>query len=247
MATINNPNAILNGYVIEFPTKGIINSNFNLNITNTDEIALGNPSFLPKPKNGTAFSMVPDLVGFDVPVLVKSSCSESKGIVVILGQDALRDSDDPLLNGINTITHIVVGLPYAIAFDKDYKLVADYHYLIKAIWDCGYDVYLTDIWKSWDKNHKSRLGKWSKGNPHQKSLLDELNTINADFIILMGNEAKNKYASIKPSTPPVQIHVPHLSAANNGTWVKILGSKPITFSNKIDHIRKVCNKQGLIF
>jgi len=247
MTTITNPRAILNGYNIEFPTKRYIDSNFNINITNADENAFGNPRLLPKTKSDTVFSMIPDLVGFDVPVLVKSSCPENKGTVVILGQDALRDPKDPLLNGINTNTDIVVGLPYAIAFDQDYKQVADYHNLIKAILDGGYDVYLTDIWKSWDKDHISRLGKWSKKNPHQKSLLDELNAINADFVILMGNEAKNKYASIKPSTPPVQIHIPHLSPANNGTWAKILGSKPITFQNKIGHIRKECNKQGLVF
>ena len=247
MTTITNPRAILNGYNIEFPTKRYIDSNFNIKITNADENALGNPHFLPKAKSGTAFSMIPDLVGFDVPVLVKSSCPENKGKVVILGQDALRDPKDPLLNGINTKTHIVIGLPYAIAFDQDYKQVDDYHNLIKDILDGGYDIYLTDIWKSWDKDHKSRLGKWSKKNPHQKSLLDELNTINADFVILMGNEANNKYASIKPSTPPVQIHIPHISPANNGTWAKILGSKPITFQNKIDNIRKECNKQGLVF
>lgn len=247
MARINNPQAILKGYVIEFPTKGNVLSSFNIKITNKDENALGNPSFLPKPKCDTGFSMTPGLVGFDVPVLVKSSCTESKGTVMILGQDALRDPNDPLLNGINTNTHIAVGLPYAIAFDKDYKQVADYHYLIKAILDGGYDVYLTDIWKSWDKDHKSRLGRWSKKNPHQKSLLDELNTINADFIVLMGGEAKNKYASIKPSTPPVQIHIPHLSPANNGTWADKLGSKPITFQNKIEYIREECEKQGLIF
>lgn len=247
MAKICNPKAILNGYNIEFPTKGYVHFNFNIKITNADENALGNPRFLPKAKSGTAFSMIPDLVGFDVPVLVKSPYSVNKGTVVILGQDALRDSGDPPLNGINTNTDIVVGLPYAIAFDQDYKQVADYHNLIKAILDGGYDVYLTDIWKSWDKDHKSRLGRWSKKNPHQKSLLDELNTINADFVILMGNEANNKYASIKPSTPPVQIHIPHLSPANNGTWAEKLGSKPITFQNKIDHIRKECNKQGLVF
>lgn len=247
MATIKNPNAILDGYEIEFPTKGYIRSNFNIDISNADEIALGSPSFLPKSKSGTAFSMIPDLVGFDVPVVIKPSCPEKKGTVMILGQDALRDVNDSHLNGINTNTDVVVGLPYATAFDQDYKQVADYHNLIKTILDGGYDVYLTDIWKSWDKDHKSRLGRWSKKNPHAITLLDELNIINADFVILMGNEAKNRYASIKPSTPPVQIHIPHLSPANNGTWAEKLGSKPITFQNKFDHIRKECNKQGLVF
>ena len=247
MTTIINPRAILNGYNIEFPTKRYIDSNFNIKITNADENVLGNPRFLTKPKSGTAFSMIPDLVGFDVPVLVKSPCSVNKGTVVILGQDALRDSDDPLLNGINTNTEIVVGLPYAIVFDRKYKQVAIYHRLIESVLKGGYNVYLTDIWKSWTEGSQDKKDEWIDGNPYKDCLDKEFGDLQIDYIVLMGGVAQEKYQTICHSNNIVDIPVPHLSPMANGKWKDILKDKAITEENKIDYIRKECKKQGLVF
>ena len=151
MPIIKNSNAILDGYDIEFPTVGYVNSYYKVNITLTDQSRLAHPQpqFLPKAKAGTIFNGILDLLGFDVPVLIKTK-QEFKGTIAILGQDALRDRKDPLLNGFNSMNDIAVGLPYAIAFNWNYKQVAVYHKLIKGILDAGYNVYLTDIWKSWD-------------------------------------------------------------------------------------------------
>ena len=247
MATIKNPNAILNGYEIEFPTKGYIRSNFNIDISNADENALGSPSFLPKPKSGTTFSKILDLVGFDVPVLVKSPCPESKGTVVILGQDALRDPKDPLLNGINTNTDIVVGLPYAIAFDRNYKQVAVYHTLIKNILESSYDVYLTDIWKSWTKGSQVKKDKWIDDSPYKDCLDKEFGDLQIDYIVLMGGVALKKYQTISHTNNIIDIPVTHLSPMANGKWKVILEDKTITEDNKIEHIREECKKQGLVF
>ena len=245
MATIKNPNAILNGYEIEFPTKRYIDSNFNIKITNADENALGNPRFLPKAKSGTAFSMIPNLVGFDVPVLVKSPYYVNKGTVVILGQDALRDSDDSSLNGINTNTDIVVGLPYAIAFDQDYKQVAVYHTLIKNILESGYDVYLTDIWKSWTEGNQDKKDEWIDDNPYKDCLDKEFGDLQIDYIVLMGGVAQKKYQTISHSNNIIDIPVPHLSQTANGKWKKILDTKPITQQNKFNYIVDECQKHGL--
>lgn len=245
MAKICNPKAILNGYNIEFPTKGYVHFNFNIKITNADENALGNPRFLPKAKSGTAFSMIPDLVGFDVPVLIKPSCPEKKGTVVILGQDALRDSNDPLLNKIKTNTDVVIGLPYAIAFDQDYKQVAVYHTLIKNILESGYNVYLTDIWKSWTEGSQDKKDEWIDGNPYKDCLDKEFGDLQIDYIVLMGGVAQEKYQTICHSNNIVYIPVPHLSPMANGKWKKILDTKPITQQNKFNYIVDECQKHGL--
>ena len=245
MTTITNPRAILNGYNIEFPTKRYIDSNFNIIITDAEENALGNPRLLPKTKSNTVFSMIPDIVGFDVPVLIKSSCPENKGTVVILGQDALRDPKDPLLNGINTKTHIVVGLPYAIALDKNYKQVAVYHTLIKNILESGYDVYLTDIWKSWTEGSQDKKDEWIDGNPYKDSLDKEFGDLQIDYIVLMGGVAKEKYKTISHSNNIIDIPVPHLSQTANGKWKKILDPRPITQQNKFNYIVDECKKHGL--
>lgn len=247
MPQIVNPHAILNGYFIDFPTISIVKSTFGLNITLQDQNLQGSPNFLPKPKLGTSFSGNIGLIGYDVPVLIHTKYDICKGIVAILGQDALRDANDPLLRGINIAKNIVVGLPYAIAFNGNYKQVAVYHNLIKDILDAGYDVYLTDIWKSWDACHKSRLGKWTKGNPHKQSLDAEFNgtCINISYIVLMGGIAQNKFKTMLNTTNIIDIRVPHLSPSANGIWKNKLGGKPINEPNKIDYVKNEMRKNGI--
>lgn len=247
MPIIKNSNAILDGYDIEFPTVGYVNSYYKVNITLTDQSRLAHPQpqFLPKAKAGTIFNGILDLLGFDVPVLIKTK-QEFKGTIAILGQDALRDRKDPLLNGFNSMNDIAVGLPYAIAFNWNYKQVAVYHKLIKGILDAGYNVYLTDIWKSWDINHVSRLGRWSNQNPHKQCLDKEFNSVKIDYVVLMGCVAQNKYKSITSHPNIVEIPVPHLSPAANVTWKDFLKEKPIDETNKIEFVKIKMGKKGVI-
>ena len=245
MPQIVNPHTILDGYFIDFPTISIVNSTFGLGITLQDQNLLGFPKFLYKPKLGTSFSNNKDLIGYDVPVLIHTKYDICKGIVAILGQDALRDPKDPLLNGINTTNDIVVGLPYAIAFDRNYKQVAVYHNLIKDILDAGYDVYLTDIWKSWDDNHVSRMGRWSNINPHKQCLDDEFESVNIDYVVLMGNVAQTKFKTITTPNSVVEIPVPHLSPVANSTWKDFLNEKPIDEANKIEFVKIKMRKKGV--
>lgn len=245
MPQIVNPHTILDGYFIDFPTISIVNSTFGLGITLQDQDLLGFPKFLYKPKLGTSFSNNKDLIGYDVPVLIHTKYDICKGIVAILGQDALRDPKDPLLNGINTTNDIVVGLPYAIAFDRNYKQVAVYHNLIKDILDAGYDVYLTDIWKSWDDNHVSRMGRWSNINPHKQCLEDEFKNLNIDYVVLMGGVAQKKFKTIPNPSNVVDISVPHLSPAANGTWKDFLKDKSVDEVNKIEFVKDEMRKKGV--
>lgn len=243
MAIIQNPNAILNGYVIEFPTVGFVKSHFQLDITPADQNQLGYPRFIVnKAKAGTVFCKIQGILGFDVPVLIKTE-EKCKGTIAILGQDALRDPKDPLLEDFNTKDDIVVGLPYAIAYDHNYKQVSVYHNLVKDILDAGYDVYLTDIWKSWDKDHNSRMGKWSNYNPHNRCMEDAFKSVNVDHVVLMGNVAQNKFKTITTPNSVVEIPVPHLSPAANGTWRGILKGKSINEENKIEFVKKEMRKK----
>lgn len=246
MPTIINQNAILYGYDIEFPTVGFVKAHFQLDITPADQNQLGypQPQFIPKSKNGTVFYNIPDLLGFDIPVLIKTK-KEYKGTIAILGQDALRDPKDPLFNGFNTQNDLAVGLPYAIAFDQNYKQVSVYHHLIKDILDAGYDVYLTDIWKSWDDNHVSRMGRWSNKNPHKQCLDDEFKCLNINYVVLMGSVARNKFKTITNPDSVVEIPVPHLSPAANGTWKDFLNEKPIDEANKIEFVKIKMRKKGV--
>lgn len=245
MPQIVNPHTILDRYFIDFPTISIVNSTFGLGITLQDQDLLGFPKFLYKPKLGTSFSNNKDLIGYDVPVLIHTKYDICKGIVAILGQDALRDPKDPLLNGINTTNDIVVGLPYAIAFDRNYKQVAVYHNLIKDILDAGYDVYLTDIWKSWDDNHVSRMGRWSNINPHKQCLEDEFKNLNINYVVLMGGVAQKKFKTIPNPSNVVDISVPHLSPAANGTWKDFLKDKSVDEVNKIEFVKDEMRKKGV--
>lgn len=246
MPKIINPNAILNGYIIEFPTVGFINKYYKVDITPTDQSKLAHPQpqFLPKPKAGTIYNNIPDLLGFDVPVLIKTD-KAFKGTIAILGQDALRDPNDPLLKGFNTKDDIVVGLPYAIAFDQNYKQVSVYHHLIKDILDAGYDVYLSDIWKSWGKKHDSRMGRWSNINPHKQCLEDEFKNLNINYVVLMGGVAQKKFKTIPNPSNVVDISVPHLSPAANGTWKDFLKDKPVDEVNKIEFVKDEMRKKGV--
>ena len=245
MAIIQNPNAILNGYVIEFPTVGFVKSHFQLDITPADQNQLGYPRFIVnKAKAGTVFCKIQGILGFDVPVLIKTK-EKCKGSIAILGQDALRDLKDPLLEDFNTKDDIAIGLPYAIAYDHNYKQVSVYHNLVKDILDAGYDVYLTDIWKSWDKDHNSRMGKWSKNNPHNRCSDDEFESVNIDYVVLMGNVAQNKFKTITTPNSVVEIPVPHLSPAANGTWKDILKGKPVEEANKIEFVKGEMKKKGV--
>ena len=243
MPIITNPNAILNGYTFDFPTLKCVQKYFNIQLKPRQVYRLGSGKFAPYHKSSTIFNNIPDLVGFDFPVLLYSK-GESKGTVCILGQDALRDPKDPKLRNININNDIPIGFPYAISFESTYKNVMIYHNLVKCLLDSGYNVYLTDVWKSWDVMHLSRLGIWNNNNPHKQCLICEFNTLPIDYVILMGRTAKNKFNSIKQfiSKVPVEIEIPHLSPSNNGTWAKI---KLKYGKNKKDYIKEKLEESGI--
>lgn len=92
------------------------------------------------------------------------------------------------------------------------------------------------IFPEWELARKKR---WGINNPHFICLVNELNMINPDYVILMGNEAQAKFKGKRFKNKLwnhniQEICVPHPSRAANGTWAKILCKcNPTTKANYI--------------
>ena len=168
-----------------------------------------------------------NVTGVDIPIMVTDNVKPPhKGTVVLLAQDPLRNPYDPMLNGCN-FQRPIVGTPFAFHYQPQYYSQTDaYRLVINGLMNKGYQVYVTDVWKTWDQNKLYRRGRWGINNPHRICLIEELNDIKPNYIILMGKEAQNKYRSIANNLncSPNQVIGPHLSNAANGAWNMLIGS-----------------------
>lgn len=177
---------------------------------------------------------VQSITGVDIPILVDDN-EANNSIVAIIAQDPLRSKTDPMLAPFSPFNDPIVGTPFAYHYNASFYPRTDvYRRVIDGLLKKGYRVYITDIWKSWDndKPKKTRMGKWSNINPHKQCLEEEFTHIKPYKVILMGNEAQNKYESINYPVKPIA--VPHPSNANNGNWTKIgVGTSP---QDKADYI-----------
>lgn len=176
-----------------------------------------------------------NVTGVDIPIMVTDNeVPPHKGTVVLLAQDPLRNvkTDNMLMGctlpiGCPIGQNPIVGTPFAFHYrlqfyqqTEAYRLVIRGDNTIKGLLRKGYQVYVTDIWKTWDQNKQFRLSRWGKNNPYTICLIEELNYIKPNYIILMGKVAQNKYNSIfkKLSCSPNKVSGFHLSNAANGAW-----------------------------
>ena len=184
---------------------------------------------------------VNNVTGVDIPILVTDNNEPPhKGTVVLLAQDPLRNvkKDDmlkscTLSNGCLIGQNPIVGTPFAFHYQPQfysqteaYRVVIRGNNTIMGLLSKGYQVYVTDVWKTWDQNKLYRRGRWGINNPHTICLIEELNVIKPNYIILMGKQAQNKYRSIANNLnfSPTLVIGPHLSNAANGAWNKLIGS-----------------------
>jgi len=87
--------------------------------------------------------------GIDIPILLEPN-EESKGLIIILGESALRTDDD--INKITQTTYnTILGTPYAIHLQKCPPKCAVYWKIFDALLEKGYSLYITDIIKIWWK------------------------------------------------------------------------------------------------
>ncbi len=128
---------------MEYPTWGVVSKALPTgNVINPDEV-YGNTAFVStvNPKcsiKGVHYEQ--ELVGIDIPVLLKPS-NANNDMIVILGESPLRN-DKNRINGQN----IIFGLPYAVHMDENSPTQSKvYKKIFNSLMDEGYSIYLTDI------------------------------------------------------------------------------------------------------
>lgn len=188
---------------------------------------------------------VNEITGVDIPILVINGEKKEKTIAIV-AQDPLRDSNDGMLRPFSPFPQPIVGTPFAFHYTPEcYKQTEVYRNIIHGLLKKGYNVYITDIWKCWDKSKNTRGGRWGNKNPHFECLVQEINMIKPDYVILMGNQAQTKFNSIKFNLQldmdKKLIPVPHPSASANGAWAKIINEKngpkeKVCSQSKVDYI-----------
>lgn len=231
---------------ITYPTQTIVEKclqsifpGLNLGCLNLSISVLGNVSEyhnLPRNYGHLPVNVGNNVTGVDIPILVTDNNEPPhKGTVVLLAQDPIRNPNDPMLHGCN-FQRPIVGTPFAFHYQLQYYSQTDaYRLVINGLMNKGYQVYVTDVWKTWDQHKLYRRGRWGINNPHTICLIEELNDIKPNYIILMGKQAQNKYRSIANNLncSPNQVIGPHLSYAANGAWKTLIGSTAL--HNKVNY------------
>lgn len=189
----------------------------------------------------------PDIIGVDLPVLIENKEKNLKEIVVILGQDPLRDKTDSKVNSINPTlpNDVIVGTPYAVHFPNTYKGVKLYHDIFDYILE-KYPVYLTDILKfhSNRKGNNNRtkndFGTYYKGVIKKGALnllkeeLEHLKNLGytIKYAVLFGGITQALSTLFPPSC--TIINFPHPSGTANGKWAKLV--EQCTDNYKVNYI-----------
>lgn len=145
-----------------------------------------------------------DIIGFDVPVLIKSHNGNNKKLMIIVGESPLR-------NG--TEKGLLVGFPFAVDYNMDKpSQCAVYKTLFNELLANDYDLYITDIIKVWKKNKKLTVEKKDRDILNKE--LEKLSKEYADIhILLMGSNAKKWDIDYDNC-----IEIPHMSRQNWNTW-----------------------------
>ena len=232
---------------ISYPTLNLIDNYFGvlpINSFSNDTAIIGklyqnpNSQFSKKdiPYLNSNIIPNPDIIGVDLPVLIENKVKNPKEIVVILGQDPLRDKTDSKVNSINPTlpNDVIVGTPYAVHFPNTYKGVKLYHDIFDYILG-KYPVYLTDILKfhsnrKWNNNRtKNDFGTYYKGGIKKGALnllKEELEHLQKNlgytikYAVLFGDKTQ-ALSTLFPSTCTI-INFPHPSGTANGKWAKLV-------------------------
>ncbi len=235
-----------------FPTQGIVEDCLNKIFSGLPASSLSSSitifGNIPEYHNapgayGTLPVHVSQITGIDIPILLTNDDKEDKETVVIVAQDPLRSIKDPMLKPFIPFDKSIVGTPFAFHYELQYyKQTEVYRLIVDGLLKKGYNVYITDIWKCWDKS-KTYRGLWKKGNPHFDCLVEEIDEIKPNYVILMGKQAQNNFKKIKFTyKQPKLICVPHPSAAANGAWVRQIGKCDI--KTKANYIIKQFLKEA---
>jgi len=195
----------------------------------------------------------PDIIGIDLPVLIENKEKNSKEIVVILGQDPLRDKTDSKVISISPAlpNEVIIGTPYAVHFPNTYKGVKLYHDIFDYILG-KYPVYLTDILKFHsNRNSKNDFNIYYKGSIKINALnllkeelkcLQDLGYV-IKYAILFGGKTQ-ALSTLFPPTCTI-IEFPHPARSANGKWAGIVNPLPCNDINKVNHIKNELKNKGI--
>jgi hypothetical protein len=171
------------------------------------------------------------LVGIDIPVLLKSN--KSKGDIAIVGLDPLRSKRDFATKG-NKNT-IIWGTPFGIhsSYYKE-KRTEVYVTLINHILNRNYSVYLTDLYKMYIFLGKNKLRyKRNEKDYFHKILSDELIKLEITNVFALGCETYNEMMN-------------HNSNGLNITKLEHPSGRNMNWNNLICPNNKVMKKKYLI-
>lgn len=178
-----------------------------------------------------------DLVGVDIPVLLsqKDKESESRGIIIILGESPLRKEKDKDDNN-----NIVFGLPYAVHMDMNNPAQSRmYKKIFNKLLNEGYSIYLTDIIKDW---YAERV--LDPNDDDIKLFESELGILQEKYpniyIVVFGQKAKKAIDILKRNATnfPKVIELPHPSKKNWTTWKLRIFEKAV-YGNDINYAKKI--------
>lgn len=173
--------------------------------------------------------------GADLSVMLQDTEVEWNGkTIVIVAQDPLRSKKDYSMCNAKPGNDIVVSLPFCVQATLPNTSCVVVVGVIKKLLADGYKVFLTDINKFFviGNNNQKVPVTGSVRKLFDQVLEDELNMIEPDKIVVMGNKAAQAVNRIKVNAPIVATL--HPSDQANGYWNKKLGFTDI--NSKIDYI-----------
>ena len=175
--------------------------------------------------------------GIDVPILLEPN-GESKGLIIILGESALRTDDD--IQKISQSTYnTILGTPYAIHLQNYPPKCAVYRKIFDALLKEGYSLYITDIIKVWWK------GKQLKPD------VPDINIFNQEWAHFMGEKTvlvawgkKSQNAlqqRLKKEPYTNYLPLPHPGVNNWDSWKLRIFMKAV-FNGDLEYATKVYGK-----
>lgn len=231
---------ILGNSTMEFPTWVEIISK-ELKVNGADLKLFGDK---PLAKNNLVYATINRTVGetpygIDVPILLKPN-GESKGLIIILGESALRTDDEIGEIKQKPSFNTILGTPYALHFKKCPPKCAVYRIIFDALLKEGYSLYITDIIKVWWK------GK--KGNMLVPDDLDinifkqELQQFKNPIIVAWGKKSQDALKHRLEKKPDTDfLPLPHPGVNNWDSWKLRIFMKAV-FNNNLEYAKKIYGK-----
>ena len=178
------------------------------------------------------------VIAVDLPSLLEiDDGKENKPTVIILGQDPKSDQDSE---------RIRIGTPYALHLKncrEKLRRTKLYFDMVSVLFELGYRVYLTDIFKVWVCDPRKPYYRAKLPHVDQSRfsnvLRSELRAIEPTALVTWGKDATNSISSMKLDV--LHLSFLHPSGAAGGAWKQLLGKSP-TDTNKLEYWKLVLVK-----